>query len=306
VTSPGSAERAPGAVSPDLLRFVRRLAFRTRGRVTTRFAGEYASVFKGQGMEFAEVREYESGDEVRSIDWNVTARMRRPFVKRYVEERERTVMLIVDVSGSTSTGTGWRVKHEAALEIAAAIALLAVQANDRVGAVLASDRVEQSIAPRKGRRHALRVLRDLTVCRPVGRVTDLALAMDQCRRALRHRGIVFVLSDFAGAVPERALRLLASRHDVILVPLEDPGERTLPNIGPAWLTDPETGVRVEVDTSDAGLRTRYAAAFAREREARKALCRRLAVDEMIVRTDEDVRRPLAAFFRARERRRRRR
>ncbi len=306
MTHAGSADRTPGAVSADLLRFVRRLAFRTRGRVTTRFAGEYASVFKGQGMEFAEVREYESGDEVRSIDWNVTARMRRPFVKRYVEERERTVMLLLDVSGSAGTGTGWRVKHDAALEITAALALLAVQSNDRVGAILASDRIEQSIPPRKGRRHALRVLRDVAACVPRGRVTDLTIAMDRCRRALRHRGIVFIVSDFAGAVPERPLRLLASRHDVILVPLEDPGERVLPAIGPAWLSDPETGARVEVDTSDPGLRARYAAAFARERDDRRALCRRLAVDEMIVRTDRDVRRPLAAFFRARERRRRRR
>ncbi len=305
MTAAGSAERAPGAVSPDLLRFVRRLAFRTRGRVTTRFAGEYASVFKGQGMEFAEVREYESGDEVRSIDWNVTARMRRPFVKRYIEARERTVLLLVDVSASATTGTGRRVKHEAGLEIAAAIALLAVQSNDRVGAVLASDRVEQSIPPRKGRRHALRVLRDLAACRPSGRITELGVAMDYCRRVLRHRGIVFIVSDCAGALPERPLRLLAARHDVILVPLEDPGERVLPAIGPAWFCDPETGAMLEVDTTDAGLRTRYAAAFAREREARKALCRRLAVDEMIVRTDEDVRLPLAAFFRARERRRRR-
>jgi uncharacterized protein (DUF58 family) len=304
VSAAAPSGRAPDAAPAELLRFVRRLALRTRGRVTTRFAGEYASVFKGQGMEFAEVREYQPGDEVRSIDWNVTARMRRPFVKRFVEERERTVLLLVDVSGSAGTGTGRRVKHEAAVEVCAALALLAVQANDRVGAVLASDRVEAVIPPRKGRRHALRILRDLVAHQPAERATDLAAAMEHLRRALRHRSIVFVVSDFAGGVPERATRLLAARHDVIFAAIEDPGERRLPSVGPARLRDPETGRVLEIDTDDAAVQARYAAAFAAERAARQALCRRLAIDELLVRTHEDVRRPLALFFRARERRRR--
>jgi uncharacterized protein (DUF58 family) len=305
VSAAAPAWRPPTAAPGALLRFVRRLALRTRGRVTTRFAGEYASVFKGQGMEFAEVREYEAGDEVRSIDWNVTARMRRPYVKRYVEERERTVLLVVDVSGSVGTGTGRRVKHEAAVEVCAALSLLAVQSNDRVGALLASDRIEQVVPPRKGRRHALRILRDLVAHQPAQRPTDLAVAMAHVRRALRHRSIVFVVSDFAGGLPERETRLLAARHDVILVSIEDPGERTLPAVGPARLRDPETGRVIEVDTSHASVQSRYAAAFAAERATRQALCRRLALDEMLVRTHEDIRRPLALFFRARERWRRR-
>jgi uncharacterized protein (DUF58 family) len=303
VTTPLRTGRT-SPVAPELLRLVRRLELRTRGLVNTRFAGEYQSVFKGQGMEFAEVREYQAGDEVRSIDWNVTARMRRPFVKRFVEEREQTILLLIDVSGSSGTGTGHRVKQDAALEIAAALALLAAQANDRVGAILFSDRVELSIPPRKGRRHAMRVLRDAAAVTPRGRGTDVSVGMEYARRALRHRGVIFVISDFAGPTPERALRLLAGRHDVIAVPLEDPGERTLPTIGVARVEDPETGQTMEVDTANTQVRARYAAAFAAEREARRALCRRLAVDEMIVRTDQDVRRPLAAFFRARERRRR--
>jgi uncharacterized protein (DUF58 family) len=303
VTTPLRTGRT-SPVAPELLRLVRRLELRTRGLVNTRFAGEYQSVFKGQGMEFAEVREYQAGDEVRSIDWNVTARMRRPFVKRFVEEREQTILLLIDVSGSSGTGTGRRVKQDAALEIAAALALLAAQANDRVGAILFSDRVELSIPPRKGRRHAMRVLRDAAAVVPRGRGTDLSVGMEYARRALRHRGVIFVISDFAGPTPERALRLLAGRHDVIAVPLEDPGERTLPTIGVARVEDPETGQTMEVDTANTQVRARYVAAFAAEREARRALCRRLAVDEMIVRTDQDVRRPLAAFFRARERRRR--
>jgi uncharacterized protein (DUF58 family) len=300
--TPRVARTSP--VAPELLRLVRRLELRTRGLVNTRFAGEYQSVFKGQGMEFAEVREYQAGDEVRSIDWNVTARMRRPFVKRFVEEREQTILLLIDVSASSGTGTGRRVKHEAALEIAAALALLATQANDRVGAILFSDRIELVIPPRKGRRHAMRVLRDAAALAPRGQQTDLAVGMEYARRALRHRAVIFVISDFAGPAPERALRLLAGRHDVIAVPLEDPGERTLPTLGVARLRDPETGATIEVDTNDATVRTRYVAAFAAERDVRRALCRRLAVDEMIIRTDQDVRHPLAAFFKARERRRR--
>jgi uncharacterized protein (DUF58 family) len=300
---PASASRAP--VPPEVMRLVRRLELRTRGLVNARYVGEYKSVFKGQGMEFAEVREYQAGDEVRSIDWNVTARMRRPFVKRYVEERELTVLLVVDCSGSSNVGTGARFKREVAAEVAAAFALLAVRSNDRVGAVLFTDKVDLAIPPRKGRRHALRVLRDVLVHDSGGERTNLAAALTYARRAMRHRSVVFILSDFVAPAFEKELRLLASRHDVVAVTLEDPGERTLPDIGVARLVDPETGESLEVDTSDEQVRAEFARAVHVEREARRKIFRGLAIDEIVVRTDVDVARPLVAFFRARERRRRR-
>ncbi len=305
--APAQEPASPGAVAvpADVLRLVRRLELRTRGLVNARFAGEYQSVFKGQGMEFAEVREYQPGDEVRSIDWNVSARMRRPFVKRYVEERELTVLLVVDCSGSSDVGTGARFKRETAAEVAAAFAMLAVRSNDRVGAVLFTDQVDTAIPPRKGRRHALRVLRDLVSHRSGGRGTNLAGALTYARRALRHRSVVFILSDFVAPAFEKELRLLARRHDVVAVTLEDPGERVLPDIGTARLVDAETGETLEVDTSDQRVRAQFALAVATEREARRKLFRGLAIDEIIARTDLDVARPLVAFFRARERRRRR-
>ncbi|HKS07469.1 MAG TPA: DUF58 domain-containing protein [Gemmatimonadaceae bacterium] len=299
------ARARPAAVPPEVLRLVRRLELRTRGLVNARFAGEYQSVFKGQGMEFAEVREYLPGDEVRSIDWNVTARMRRPFVKRFVEERELTVLLVVDCSGSSAVGTSRRFKRDVAAEVAAAFALLAVRSNDRVGAVLFSEDVELAIPPRKGRRHALRVLRDVLVHKSKGVRTNIAAALTYARRAMRHRSVVFVLSDFVAPAYETQLRLLARRHDVVAVSLEDPGERLLPDIGVARLVDPESGEAVEIDTSDNRVRERFAHMIRAEREARRKLFRRLAVDEIVVRTDRDVSRPLVGFFRARERRRRR-
>jgi uncharacterized protein (DUF58 family) len=287
------------------MRLVRRLELRTRGLVNARYAGEYKSVFKGQGMEFAEVREYQAGDEVRSIDWNVTARMRRPFVKRYVEERELTVLLVVDCSGSASVGTGARFKREVAAEVAAAFALLAVRTNDRVGAVLFTDKVDLAIPPKKGRRHALRVLRDVLTHESHGRTTNLAAALSYSRRAMRHRSVVFILSDFVAPPFEKELRLLSRRHDVVAVTLEDPGEKVLPDIGVTRLVDPESGESLEIDTSDERVRAHFLGAVLAEREARRKMFRSLAVDEIVVRTDADIVRPLVAFFRARERRRRR-
>ncbi|HVZ79076.1 MAG TPA: DUF58 domain-containing protein, partial [Gemmatimonadaceae bacterium] len=214
--SPAATSRAP-LVSPDVLRQVRLIELRTRGLVNSVFAGEYRSVFKGQGMEFSEVREYQAGDEVRTIDWNVTARMRRPYVKRYIEERELTVVLAVDLSGSERFGTRRRFKSELATELAAVLAMSAVRNNDRVGTLLFTDRVEHVVPPRKGRRHALRVLRDLLVFEPAGTGTDLAGALDYLNRMLAHTAIIFVVSDFQGTDIERPLKLLAQRHDVVAV-----------------------------------------------------------------------------------------
>ncbi|HVE80466.1 MAG TPA: DUF58 domain-containing protein [Gemmatimonadaceae bacterium] len=291
---------AVGGVPPEVLRQVKLIELKTRGLVNSLFTGEYRSVFKGQGMEFSEVREYQPGDEVRSIDWNVTARMRRPFVKRYIEERELTVMLAVDLSGSERFGTVRRFKSELATELGAVLAMSAIRNNDRVGVLLFTDQIEHVVPPRKGRRHALRLIRDLLVFEPERRGTDLAAALDYLARMLRHHTIIFVISDFVAAGIERSLKMLRQLHDVVAVTVEDPAELTLPDVGPARFVDPESGATVDVDTSDPEVRAAFEAAVAAEREARKRLLRRLAIDEIAVRTDEPYVEPLLRFFRARE------
>jgi uncharacterized protein (DUF58 family) len=296
----------PASISPEILRQVKRIELRTRGLVNSRFVGEYHSVFKGQGMEFSEVREYQPGDEVRSIDWNVTARMRKPYVKRYIEERELTVMLAVDLSGSERFGTRARFKSELASELAAVLAMSAIRNNDRVGAVLFTDRIEHVVPPRKGRRHALRLMRDLLVFEPEGKGTDIPGALEYTGKMLSHKSIVFVVSDFQSAELEQPLKLLAQRHDVVAVTVDDPSEQELPDIGLARFVDPETGQVLDIDTSDTGVRARFAETVAKELASRRHLLRRLAIDEIPIRTDGGVVDPLIKFFRARETRSRRR
>jgi uncharacterized protein (DUF58 family) len=291
-------------VPVDILRQVKLLELRTRGLVNSLFSGEYRSVFKGQGMEFSEVREYQPGDEVRSIDWNVTARMRRPYVKRYIEERELTVMLAVDLSGSGRFGTRRRFKSELASELSAVLAMSAIRNNDRVGTLLFTDRVEHVVPPRKGRKHALRLMRDLLAFEPEGRGTDIAGATDYLNKMLAHKAIIFVVSDFLAPEVERPLKLLAQRHDVVAVTVEDPSEVSLPDIGLARLVDPETGETIDVDTSDPRVREAFEQNVTEEREKRKHLLRRLAIDEVPVRTDGSIVEPLFRFFRARETRKR--
>ncbi len=295
----------PG-VSPEVLRQVKLLELQTRGLVNSLFTGEYRSVFKGQGMEFAEVREYQAGDEVRSIDWNVTARMGRPFVKRYIEERELTVMLAVDLSGSERFGTRGRFKSELASELAAVLAMSAIRNNDRVGAVLFTDRIEHVVPPRKGRRHALRLMRDLLVYEPVGTRTDLPAALEFTGKMVAHKSIIFVVSDFQAPDLEHPLKLLAQRHDVIAVTVDDPSEKTLPDIGLARFIDPESGDTIDIDTSDADVRKRFGEAVEEEINTRRHLLRRLAIDEIPVHTDGSIVEPLIRFFRARETRARQR
>lgn len=296
---------SPG-VPPEILRQVKLLELRTRGLVNSLFTGEYASVFKGQGMEFSEVREYQAGDEVRSIDWNVTARMRKPYVKRYIEERELTVMLLVDLSGSERFGTRKRFKSELASELAAVLAMSAIRNNDRVGAILFSDRIEHVVPPRKGRRHALRLMRDLLVFEPAGTGTDIAAALEYAGRMLSHKAVIFVVSDFQAPDLEDSLKLLAQRHDVIAVTVDDPSEHALPDIGLARFVDPETGQTLDVDTSDPVVRAHFASTVAEEIASRRRLLRRLAIDEIPIHTDAGVVDPLIKFFRTRETRARRR
>jgi uncharacterized protein (DUF58 family) len=288
------------SISPEILRQVKRIELRTRGLVNSRFVGEYHSVFKGQGMEFSEVREYQIGDEVRTIDWNVSARMRRLFVKRYVEERELTVLLIVDCSGSSRFGTGEQDKQSMAAELAAVLALTATRNNDRVGLIMCSDHIEHVVPPRKGRRHALRLVRDVLAWPTTSSGTNLGLALDYASRVLTHHALVFVISDWVTTPIDRPLKMLSQRHDLVAVVLDDPGERALPDLGVARLVDPETGGFVEIDTSASSVRARYDREIADERTARQQLLRRLAIDEVLVRTETGFAEPLLRFFNSRE------
>ena len=295
------AAPARGArISPEIMKQVKRVELRTRKLVDALFAGEYRSVFKGQGMEFAEVREYLPGDEVRSIDWNVTARMRKPYVKRYIEERELTVMLALDVSGSERFGTTRRFKSDTLLEFAAVVAMAAVRNNDRVGVMFFTDRIEHVVPPRKGKRHVLRIVRDLLAFEPTGTRTDLTPALEYLQRTLRQHTVVFLVSDFITEGYEHALRVLMRRHDVVAVTVSDPAELDLPNVGVARLRDPETGEYVEVDTSDKRVRAAYAAHVAEANAVRQRTLRRAGVDEVQLETGGQVVEPLLRFFRTRE------
>lgn len=305
---PQETERPPvrARVSPEILKQVRRVELKTRGLVDALFSGEYRSVFKGQGMEFAEVREYTPGDEVRAIDWNVTARMSKPYVKRYIEERELTVMLALDVSGSERFGTVRRFKSDVITEFAAVVALAAVRNNDRVGILFFTDRVELVVPPRKGKRHMLRIVRDLLAFEPTGTRTDLSPALEYMQRTLHQHTVIFVVSDFQAEGYEHALKVLARRHDVVAVTLNDPAEDILPDVGVARLRDPETGEYVEIDTSNRSVRAAYAEGVSMERIARQRLLRRAGLDEIELKTHSDVIEPLLKFFRARDTRVRRR
>jgi uncharacterized protein (DUF58 family) len=307
----GGGEKGGSAVAvpADVLRQVRRVELRTRRLVNSLFSGEYHSVFKGQGIEFAEVREYLPGDDVRTIDWNVTARLGQPYVKKFVEERELTVVLAVDLSGSQRWGTRGRFKSELVAEVAATLAMSAIRNNDRVGMVVFTDRVESFVPPRKGRRHVLRLIRDLLAFQPAGRGTDLAGAVDYLTRALSTRAIVFLVSDFhAGDSWERLERNLSAaafRHDLVALSVTDRGEEALPEVGLLEVVDPETGERIVLDTSRRSVRERYTQLVNEERARRNRLLRRLGIDQVELRTDTPYAGALLGFFRTRERRMRR-
>jgi uncharacterized protein (DUF58 family) len=244
--APDSAE----TLSPELFAKIKAIQIRTQRVVNDVFAGEYESAFKGRGMEFEEVREYQPGDDIRHIDWNVTARMGLPFVKVHREERELTVMLLVDVSSSGAFGSGTKAKNEVAAEVAALLAYTAIKSNDRVGLVIFSDRVEHYIPPKKGRAHVWRVIRDILSFRPVRRSTDLAGALEYLSKVTPRRAVTFVLSDFQDEGFEHPLRVAARRHDVTAVAVSDRREEELPAIGILELEDAETGEVLLVDTRD--------------------------------------------------------
>jgi uncharacterized protein (DUF58 family) len=286
----------------DLLKKVRQLEIRTRGLVNQVFSGEYHSVFKGRGMEFSEVREYQYGDDMRMIDWNVTARFNHPFIKIFEEERELTVMLVVDMSGSQFFGSQSALKRDIALELSAILAFSAMKNNDKVGLILFTDRIEKFVPPRKGRGHALRIVRELLSFEPTRPATSIKTALEYLNHVQKKRGIIFVISDFMDSGYEAALRIAGKRHDLIGVVLQDPRENELPNVGLMHLCDAESGSTRLIDTSDTRVRSLYHYLNQKNQEARKSLFIKSRLDDIEVSLDQPYLKPLIDFFRLREKR----
>jgi len=297
--SPPAHASARPRLPPDLARKVRRIEIATKRLVDQGVAGEYHAVFKGRGVEFAEVRPYQPGDDVRSIDWNVTARMGEPYVKKYVEERDLTVFLAVDVSGSQSFGSRAIVKRDLAAEVAALLAFAAVRNGDRVGAALLTDGMELFVPPRRRRNHVLRIVREVLI-RPAGGGTDLGAALGQVVSALSRRSVLFLISDFLSDPFPRQLQAAAARHDLVVIEIVDPRDAELPAAAPVPLRDAETGRVALVD--GARLAAEHGARRREERMRLRRELRKLGCDHLVLRTDRPYLGPLVAFFEARRRR----
>jgi uncharacterized protein (DUF58 family) len=285
-----------------MLKALRKIEITTNRLATEQLSGNYTSVFRGQGLAFREVREYQPGDDIRSIDWNVSARMNNTYVKVFVEEREMTVMLLVDVSKSERFGTRGSSKARLAAEVAALCAFSAIRHNDRVGLILATDQIEKIVPPLKGQKHVMRVVREILGAAPERPGTDLKTGLETLYRVARRRSVAFVLSDFFATGYERALSLAAARHDVIPVLLTDPRDDELPDVGLASFEDLETGESLLVDTGSKRVRSHYKKQMRAQREAQVHLFRKLGLDHVVVRTDQPYVRPLRELFQRRARR----
>lgn len=289
-------------IPKEVLKKVERIEIQTRGLVNDVFSGEYHSVFKGRGMEFSEVREYQYGDDIRSIDWNVSARLGHPFVKVFEEERELTVMLLMDMSSSGDFGTHERLKGEIAIEICALLAFSAIKNNDKVGLIIFTDKIEKFVPPKKGKRHVLRVLRELLYFKPEDRKTNISVALEYLSNVVRKRSVVFLVSDFIAENYEKALRIANRRHDIVAISISDPRERSLPDVGFIELEDAETGEIMTVDSTDATLRNLFNLQATKEQVERSRLFKSMDVDHIDISTDQSYIEPLIRFFRMRAKR----
>jgi uncharacterized protein (DUF58 family) len=291
-------------ISTELIKKIRRIEIRTRRLVNDSYAGEYHSVFKGRGMEFDEVRPYQYGDEIRTIDWNVTARTGQPYVKRYVEERELTVMLVVDASASENFGSVNRFKREVAAELTAVLSFAATTNNDKVGLLIFTDQVELYIPPRKGRRHVLRVIRELLAFEPKNRGTDIKMALETVNQLLKRRSIIFLVSDFLAEAESyrQALAITNKRHDLVAVDLHDPLEKGIKNVCLIALEDPETGEIAWVDTGSRTWQKAYRQRLNKAESNKQRAFLQASVDRIDIGTDEDYTIPLTSFFKERSRR----
>jgi uncharacterized protein (DUF58 family) len=296
----------------EILKKVRQVEIRTRRLVDAAMGGEYHSVFKGRGMDFDEVREYVPGDEVRTIDWNVTARSGRPFVKKFAEERELTILLMVDVSASGNFGSTTQSKRELAAELASVLAFSAIGNNDKVGLILFSDQIEQYIPPKKGRRHVLRVVREVLYFEPKHRGTDIVQALDFANRVLQRRAVTFLISDFqptgdpakAMGALQSAIRLTHTRHDLVAIHIRDRREEELPDVGVLAIEDAETGELLELATSDPKVRARFAEVSRHNVDTLRRMLNAESIDTLELQTGSSYVPPLMNFFKTRERRRR--
>ncbi len=286
----------------ELLKKVRQIEIKTRGMVNQIFSGEYHSVFKGRGMEFSEVREYQFGDDIRTIDWNVSARFNHPFVKVFEEERELTVMLLVDFSRSGNFGSVKQMKNEVAAEICAVLAFSAIKNNDKVGLILFTDRIEVFVPPKKGKSHILRIIRELISFEAKGTATSIKQALEYFNHVNKKRSIAFLISDFIDDGYDKILKIISKKHDVIAVELSDPREESMPNVGIIKLRDAETGKERWVDTGNAGVRREFEQFWKRRRDQRSNMFLRSKVDAIPIRIDRPYIKPIADFFRRRERR----
>jgi len=289
-------------IPQEIVKKIRVIEITTKRVVNDILAGEYESVFKGRGMEFDEVREYMPGDDIRTIDWNVTARTGKPYVKRYVEERELTVIFLVDLSASGGFGSVEKLKNELAAEFCALLAFSAVKNNDKVGLVLFTDKVEKYIPPKKGTTHVLRVIRELLNFRVTSSDTDIAGALDYLGKVLTKRAVVFLVSDYEAEGYEKAMKMIGKKHDLIAVTIVDPREVELPDVGLIELEDAETGEVVLVDTSSPAVRERYSRLGQERMKRLKGLFASMGIDQIEIKTGTDYVHSLMQFFRVRERR----
>jgi uncharacterized protein (DUF58 family) len=289
-------------IPKEILKKVRYIEIQTRGIVNDVFSGQYHSVFKGRGMDFAEVREYQFGDDIRTIDWNVSARAGKPYVKVFEEERELTVMLLVDVSSSAEFGTQNRIKGELAVELCAVLAFSAIKNNDKVGLIIFTDRIEKYLPPKKGKSHVLRVLRELLYFKPEGKKTNISAALEFLSRVLRKRATVFLVSDFISETYEKALQVANKRHDIVAMTIIDPREQKMPDVGLIEFEDAETGETVVVDTADSAVMSLFSYKTNEERQKREKLFNSMNIDHIDIYTNKSYVEPLIAFFRTRARR----
>jgi uncharacterized protein (DUF58 family) len=289
-------------IPKELLKNIRRIQITTSRMVTDAFAGHYHSVFKGRGMEFDEVREYQPGDDIRSIDWNVTARTGHPFIKKFVEERELTLMLLLDMSRSSYFGTVSKLKRHLSSEICSLLALSAIKNNDKAGLIIFTDRIEKFVPPRKGLSHVLRIIRETLYHKPEGKGTDIPVALEYLSRVINRSSVAFVISDFYAKGYEKSLSIVNRRHDVIAISITDPRETDLPDIGIVNLEDAETGRNFMLDTSSSSVRSKYRTNALRIFEERQKIFRSTNIDHVDIHTDMPYAMELYKFFRMRERR----